>query len=323
MTSAQEWHRVLQEAADWYVRLSDAPHDAAQHEAWRQWLHSQPLHSLAWEKINSVGQRFAGLGEQSDSVSMASGLRRAAAPGRRRAMSTLACLLTAGVGGWLVWRYPPVQDRLLAWQADNQTGVGEIRELRLPDGSLLWLNTASAVDFVMNGDQRLLTLHQGEVVVETAHDSARPFLVATRFGTMQALGTVFLVRKEAESAHLAVLEGAVEIRLASTGERRIVAQGGQVDVTADGIGADAALNPAQAAWRNRVLAVDNMRLEDVLAQLSRYRRGYLGVHPDVADLKVMGAYPVPDTDAALELLAEALPIRVQRSLPWWVTIEPR
>lgn len=320
---ALAWHRALQEAAEWYVRLDDAPQEGAQREAWQQWLHSQPLHPAAWEKINAVGQRFAGLGDQVNPVPLAAGLRQAAAPGRRRAMRTLAGLLVAGAGGWMAWRYPPAQEQLLAWQADYQTGVGEIRDLRLSDGSQIWLNTASAADFTVTENRRVLTLHQGEIVVETAEDSSKPFVVETRFGTMRALGTVFLVRKEAQSAHLAVLEGAVEVRLARTGAHRVIRQGLQVDVGVDHIAADSALDQSQAAWRAGVLAVDDMRLADFLAELSRYRRGYLGVHPDVADLKVMGAYPVPDTDTALTLLSEALPVRVQRSLPWWVTIEPR
>lgn len=250
--SALMWHKALQEAADWYVRLDDAPHDEAQRVAWQHWLHCQPLNRAAWEKINDVGQRFAGLGGQMHPVPAAVGLRRAATLGRR-----------------------------------------------------------------------LLTLHQGEVVVETAHDSAKPFIVETGLGSKRALGTVFLVRKQVGRVHLAVLEGAVELSLNRSLERRVVEQGRQVDFVEGGIGDDRALNQAQAAWRHGVLAVDAMRLEDFLAELSRYRRGYLGVHPEVADLKVMGAYPVFDTDAALSLLAEALPVRIERRLSWWVTVEPK
>ncbi|MCB4320711.1 FecR domain-containing protein [Alcaligenes sp. 13f] len=321
--AALQWHRTLQEAADWYVRLGDAPDDSAQRQAWQHWLHSQAEHQAAWAKITAVGQRFAALAGQTGSTSAAAGLRQAAAPARRRAMRTLAGVMMAGAGGWMVWRYPPAQDKMLAWQADYQTRLGEIRDLHLPDGSHLWLNTASAADFVVKENLRLLTLHQGEVVVQTAHDRAKPFVVKTRFGTMRALGTVFLVRKEAESAHLAVLEGAVQVSLARTGERRIIEQGMQVGIASDRMGVEHMLDQTQAAWRAGVLAVDNMRLVDFLRRLARYRPGYLGVHPDIADLKVMGAYPVPDTDAALALLSEALPIRVQRNLPWWVTIEPR
>lgn len=320
---AADWHRALREAADWYVCLNEAPANGPEREAWSQWLRSGPLHAAAWDKVDAVGRRFAGLREQDEPLAVAAGLRQAARPGRRRSLRTLAGLLAAGAAGWMGWRQPAVQDQLFAWQAELRTVVGEIRDTRLSDGSRLWMNTASAADFAVDAAWRRLTLHQGEIMVQTAQDAERPFVVDTRYGTLRALGTLFLVRRQPASVHLAVLEGAVEVRLAGTGDRREVAHGEQVDFSREHYDEVAALDAAQAAWRTGRLNVDDMSLADFLAQLSRYRPGYLAAHPEVAGLRVMGSYPVPDTDAALTLLSEVLPVRVHRSLPWWVTVEPR
>ncbi|CAB3709673.1 FecR domain-containing protein [Achromobacter pestifer] len=320
------WHQALQEAAEWYVCLHDDEVSPQDRQAWDGWLRGHALHRAAWDQVNATGQRFAGLRAQEAPQAMAAGLRAAAAPApaRRRALRTLACMAVAGASGWLAWRHTPLGDQVLAWNADYRTGVGEIRHLRLPDGSQLWLDTGSAADFAMDAAQRRLTLRQGTVLIETAHDSERPFVVCTPQGLMQALGTRFLVRRDAgQQIHLAVFDGAVEIRLAANGERRVVPRGAQADFQYDRIGPNAAADGAQATWQAGMLTVDNVRLADFLAQLSRYRRGHLAAHPDVADLRVMGTFPVPDTDAALAMLGEALPIRVQRTLPWWVTVEPR
>lgn len=317
------WHRALQEAADWYVCLAEEPPDSAKRDAWVQWLRSAPLHGAAWEKVVAVGRRFAGLREQDEPLAVAAGLRQSVFAGRRRSLRALGLLLTAGAAGWLGWRHPPLRDQLLAWNAGHRTGVGEIRDTRLADGSRLWLNTASAADFAVEASWRRLTLYQGEAMVQTAKDSQRPFVVQTRHGTLRALGTLFLVRSLPGRMHLAVLEGAVEIRLADTGERRVVESGAQVDFTSGRYGAEAALDADQTSWRQGMLTVDNLPLSDFLEQLSRYRHGHLAAHPDVAGLRVMGTYPVPDTDAALAQLSEVLPVRIQRSLPWWVTVEPR
>ncbi len=59
-----------------------------------------------------------------------------------------------------------------------------------------------------------------------------------------------------------------------------------------------------------------------MAELARYRHGHLAVDPAVAGLPVMGTYPLDDTDRALAMLEAALPVRVRRRLPWWVTLEP-
>lgn len=66
-----------------------------------------------------------------------------------------------------------------------------------------------------------------------------------------------------------------------------------------------------------------MTLDDVVQELRRYRGGYLGIAPEVAGLRVFGSFPLRDTDDTLTMLASALPIRIQRTLPWWVSIEAR
>ncbi|KAG1069902.1 hypothetical protein G6F40_017608 [Rhizopus arrhizus] len=66
-----------------------------------------------------------------------------------------------------------------------------------------------------------------------------------------------------------------------------------------------------------------MRLGDFIAELSRYRRGYLGCAPEVADLRIVGAYAVGDTDRVLAALAATLPVRVRATMPWWVVVVPK
>lgn len=318
-----EWHRALQEAADWYVCLNEASAQGPERQAWAQWLRSGPLHGPAWAQVNAVGQRFAGLRAHDEPLAMAAGLRQAARAPRRRSLRIVAGLCLAGASGWLAWRQPAVQTSWFAWHAALRTGVGEIRDTRLPDGSRLWMNTATAADFAIGDTSRRLTLHQGEILVQTAPDSQRPFIVATRHGTLRALGTRFLVRWQDADVHLAVFDGAVEVRLTDTDERRTVERGAQVTFSREGFASSAPLDAGQSAWHTGRLNVDNARLADVLEQLSRYRHGYLAAHPSVAGLRVTGSYPVPDTNAALALLADALPVRIHRRLPWWVSVEPR
>ena len=66
-----------------------------------------------------------------------------------------------------------------------------------------------------------------------------------------------------------------------------------------------------------------MPLDEFIAELGGYRRGHLGVDPSVARLRVMGSFPLADTDQALAQLEEALPVRVQRRFDWWLTVVPR
>ncbi|WYX51809.1 hypothetical protein WJ971_08940 [Achromobacter xylosoxidans] len=64
-------------------------------------------------------------------------------------------------------------------------------------------------------------------------------------------------------------------------------------------------------------------MKTLVNELGRYRKGYLGVAPEVADMLVMGVFPADDPDRALDLLERNLPVRVQRPLPWWTSIVAR
>ncbi|MCY1371995.1 Protein FecR [compost metagenome] len=83
------------------------------------------------------------------------------------------------------------------------------------------------------------------------------------------------------------------------------------------------MTQARQSWSKGVLLADDMPLGAFVQELSHYRHGHLAVAPEVADLRVVGSYPLHDSDQALAMLEGVLPIRVNRLLPWWVTLEPR
>ncbi|MDT1842254.1 iron dicitrate transport regulator FecR, partial [Acinetobacter baumannii] len=102
--------------------------------------------------------------------------------------------LAAGVGGaaWLA------REEGAILLADHRTAPGQRLAVELEDGSRLLLNTRSAVDVRFDAGQRLLRLRAGEILLESAamhgRRDARPLIVATEHGAVQALGTRFTVR---------------------------------------------------------------------------------------------------------------------------------
>jgi len=67
----------------------------------------------------------------------------------------------------------------------------------------------------------------------------------------------------------------------------------------------------------------DIALGDLLAQLARYRRGHLECAPEVAQLKVSGAFPVDDTDRALAALVSRFPLQLRSRTRYWVRVEAR
>lgn len=305
--------RLLEEAADWLVRLQSGDDDPAMNAEFERWRRCSPAHAAAWQRAEAVLQEFrrvpAGIGRQT--------LGKLRDEGRRRALRALGIIAVAAPAGWLLWR----QQAWLAWQADFRTATGEQKTLHLADGTRLTLNTASAVAVVFDGQARQLRLLKGEIMLTTAADP-RPFLVQTAEGTLQPLGTQFSVRQQAESTQLAVFDG--RVRIATRGGREHVLEAGQQSVfDALAIGEPRPLAASDALWTEGMLVARNMRLADWAAEVSRYRPGLLRCHPALAELRVSGAFPLTDTDASLDLLLRTRPLSMRRLTRYWVSLEPR
>lgn len=311
-------HASLEQAAHWYVQLQDEHADAHVRTQWQRWLDQHDDHQLAWLYVQRVGQRFAPLQGPGNSAGRVLRDQDARRFSRRSGLKTLLVLGASSLLGWHAWRGAP----LSGWRADLATGIGETRETQLADGSQLWLGAQSAVDLEFSPLSRVVHLRFGDILVETAHDPRRPFFVETTQGRMQALGTRFSVLQQDETTQLNVYAGAVEVCTALSEQRCVVQAGQQLAFNARGLGAIGPALSAGESWIHRRLNAEGMPLADLLQTLGRYRHGHLGWHPAVAQLSVMGAFPLDDTDRALALLQAALPIRVQRLTPWWVTVEP-
>ncbi|MCY1273069.1 Protein FecR [compost metagenome] len=307
---------ILDEAAAWLVQLHGGEAGEADQQAWRQWRQRSEVHARAWERAERLLQRLGGLPPELAMPVLGRGRELP----RRRALKQLAVLLGAAPLAWAAWRAEPWQE----WLADQRSAVGELRELTLPDGSRLTLNTASAVDLRFDATQRLVRLVQGEILIATAADPRvppRPFLVSSAEGRMRALGTRFSVRQDAGHTHLAVLDGAVEVR-PLRGPARVVeaGQGGEFDVT--GFRALDTVDASAAAWTRGMLMADRMPLGAFAAELARYRHGIVRCDPAVAGLPISGAYPIRDRARSLAMLQATYPIRVRAVTDYWVTLAP-
>ncbi|MBC3301381.1 FecR domain-containing protein [Pseudomonas sp. SWRI18] len=310
--------QILGEAADWMVQLQSGSATDDDRRAIAQWQGRSAQHALAWQRAQAILEDF-------DSVPAAIAgdtlkrIGRKKSLGRRQA---LGLLLLAGPASWLAYRQKPWQP----WTADQHTAVGEQRNVSLPDGTHLLINTASSLNIAFTDQVRRIDLLQGEVKVTTAKDPApthRPFIVQTRHGTARALGTHFSVRVDEQSSRVAVLEGAVEMLPQHASAGRVLKAGEQSAFGSDTVQAVQPLDISATTWENGMLLAQHMRLADLLDELGRYRHGVLRCHASVAGLTVSGAFPLRDTDASLRLLQDTLPVKVSSLTGYWVTLEPR
>lgn len=204
---------VIDAAIAWAIKLEFNQPSSATRQAFEEWRQVHALHALAWQRVQSLRQDFQAVpdGLVRNALQMVEARREAAHVGRRQALRLLMLTGVAVTGGWIL------RDSL-GWQhliADVATRVGEQRTLRLDDGTVVVLNTDSAVSFALEAARRRVVLRRGEIMITTGPDrdfaGPRPFWVDTPFGAMQALGTRFVVRLEGDRARVGVQDGAVRM----------------------------------------------------------------------------------------------------------------
>jgi len=311
--------RILDEAAHWLARRHASDFSESEHAELLRWRGKSAIHEHVWQQAERLKERMNALPVPMG-MSVLDRPRRTA--GRRQFLKTAALAIGAPALGWLAYRRLPWQ----TWNADFRTATGERRSITLADGSRILLNTASAISANFDGASRRVRQHAGEILVETAHPAqyaGQPFIVQTEDGDMQALGTRFLVRTHEQGTALAVLEGAVRISPARSTHGIIVHAGERAEFDSQAVRAVTALPPEADAWTQGVLYVQDMRLEDFLAELARYRPGILQCAPDAADLRVSGSFQLNDTSRVLDLLTRTLPVRTEERTRYWVRVTRR
>lgn len=311
--------RVLDDAVEWFLRLSSGVASEADRQAWQAWRQADPEHERAWQRTESVTRRFDALPK-----SMLPVLGQPRSPARRRALGKLVLLASASGAAWLACR----DEAWRGWTAQHRTSTGERRAVLLADQSRVLLNAATAMDVRFDAGQRLLALHAGEILVETAADPQappRPFIVRTPEGSIAALGTRFVVRRDDGLSAVQVLEGAVRVAPAGAApdDARLVRAGMGLRFTGARADQPEPYAGDPAAWQHGMLQVDSMPLQDFLQELRRYRRGWVDCAPEVARLPISGAFPLADTDRVLATVADTLNLDLRYRTRYWVSMRPR
>ncbi len=319
-------HATLAEAADWFALLRSGEATPADQARWHDWLAAGASHREAWSQVERISQRFGPLRTSPDPQATVGALAtaRQRLATRRHVLRGVSWMAGGGVAGWMAWRCTDLPLLAAHWTADHRAARGELAFRVRADGSRIWLAPGAAVTLHFDAQTRRLRLLAGQLFVDTAPDAHRRFIVDTPQGRLRALGTRFHVRLLAdERATLAVYDGAVELRTASSAATTVVQAGQQRHFDAQTVDGATPADPNGRAWIRGILLAQDMALGDVLAEVARYRPGHLAVAPEVAGLRVHGSFPLTNTDRALAMLAGILPIRLHQPLPWWTSVEPR
>jgi transmembrane sensor len=153
------------------------------------------------------------------------------------------------------------------------TNKGETYKVRLPDGTMVWLNAASSIKYPSSFatlKQRLVEL-SGEAYFEVAKDKAHPFIVKTNRQNVEVFGTHFNVNAYPDESIVktTLLEGSVKVstptksKFIKPGEQLTLSEVNELKVTAIETG-------MAIAWKNDEFMFDDENIEQVMNTIGRW-----------------------------------------------------
>lgn len=294
----------MREAIEWQLRMRAACADDLLQRELQAWLLKDDQHQLAWQRMQQMGELFQAdrLPDPDRTIPL---LRRAEADlGRRRALKVLGWCVT--VGGTSLLAAQGSSD----WRADYATGTGERKQLAIADAHVM-LNTGSAADLVGN----TLQLRAGEVLID-----GRGWRARCRFATCTGADSSVVLRERGARSEIHVRRG--EVLITTAAGTKALRAGESAAATKSGLAVIARGPIDPFAWARGLIVVDDARLADVLAEAGRYRQGWLGCDPAVANLRLSGVFRLDAPERMLENLTHLLPVRVVERTRWWVRIVP-
>lgn len=302
-TSATARQAIEAEATRLFLKARASDAEADWDAAYR-WIEQHPAHGYAFAKVEAgwdlaarlrdvAPERLDGGADSGAAAPVSIASVRPVPPmpfpgtpvTRRFAMGEIAASLIAAIGA-VAWRFGGAGEHY-------ETDVGERRVVTLADGSLMRLNTDTAVTVDLAPGQRSIRLLRGEASFDVAHDKARPFVVAADDARVRAVGTAFTVRLRRDLTEVTVSEGIVGVRDGGKGERHVAA--GNAAAVRRGTIAVTALAHTdiqrRLAWQDGRLSFDGDTLEQAVDEFNRYRTVPIVIgDPALAGVRIGGTF---------------------------------
>ncbi|MCO4294229.1 DUF4974 domain-containing protein [Solitalea sp. MAHUQ-68] len=152
------------------------------------------------------------------------------------------------------------------------TPKGGTYQVRLPDGTQVWLNAATKLSYPSSfagANHRTVEL-TGEAYFEVAKDKTHPFIVKSGTQEVEVLGTHFNVNSYTDESAVktTLLEGSVKV--SANGNAHLLKPGQQSVLTATNAEVITANIKETMAWKNGYFRFNEERIDEIMLKLSRW-----------------------------------------------------
>lgn len=353
-TRTADEKKIGQAASEWLAKRTNCERDEHVEREFEQWRSADPRHDAAYTRISRL---FSIIGDIDDPE-----LLKLADPNfmqvgvLQRLSNRVASFATTSISQLRPQVYAALAIILVVVSFIGMnifvsngiqvysTQTAEIRDILLSDGSVVTLGARSNIEVTINGDERHVTLVNGEAFFDVEKDKDRPFLVRSNGTQITVVGTRFNVHKGPTGLEVAVEEGIVEVSLQGYGQATdedrgptvssskspvnseleteqispplvaMLEAGEQITSISGGIFSDIKISDAAmppSSWRKGRLIYTDARFAELVADVNRYFDGHLELgSKEVGDMRISGVFWTANIDELIHTLPENLPVEL-------------
>ncbi|MET3878725.1 FecR domain-containing protein [Chitinophaga sp. OAE865] len=220
-------------------------------------------------------------------------------------------LLPLAIAGatWLALKRNSHQLPVAGNYVSRETPAGTTDSLTLADGTKVWLNAASRLDYpaAFTGTAREVTM-TGEAYFEVVHNTQQPFIVKVNKQVVRVLGTSFNINAYGKHIITTLTQGKISVGLADQpGTIQYLQPGQQVDL--DTLSSTLQLSTGKLenaiAWKEGKIIFTDAPLENIMQQLGaiyHYRVIFINKAPGQLHYNIPLMTRPPDISPLLDLI---------------------
>ncbi|RME67123.1 MAG: DUF4880 domain-containing protein [Alphaproteobacteria bacterium] len=328
--------RSCEEAARWCVLIASGKATDGDKARFAEWLMAAPNHLREFQTVESLWNQTRAYGDDLDPergvIALFPGMERNPGQARPSLLKRGKRLFMSHVGkiaaslivllASLAFALTDARLRTALWAPQHvyQTKIGESRLVRLADGSIIELNTASRIAVRMTAHARTLTLERGEAYFVVAKDRARPFIVAADGAYVRAVGTEFNVKAVDRQVAVTVVEGTVLVannmakggysgqamtwRQSLTRNQQLIVRRVPGNDRHETLVSNQVNAKNLVAWREKKLIFDAVALREVVADFNRYNETTIAINDaSLGALAISGVFDPRDPVAFARTVA--------------------
>lgn len=308
-------------AAHWMALRKSGELSAHDEREFQVWFEGAPENTAAYQDLEGYWQATGMVADDPEIMALtelrARQFNRPASNLKLAAMAACAAMLV--FGGWSVVSFDLLPERnqtVYLHEEAYRTKVGESATVRLPDGTVVTLDTDTVLTVRDTDRRRFADLERGRAYFRVAKDASRPFVVNADGRKVTATGTAFDVRVDKEGMAVTLAEGAVRVEEPSKGfmqgQYTNLRAGWRLTIPAGKDWQASRIDVLkETAWVDGRLNFINEPLGHVVEEMNRYSERKLVIRDaHLAKEPVVGVFKAGDVEgfvAALKLYGLARP----------------